>query len=360
MNDHELDRLLRRAQPASAARVPAVLPLLRAGGLELLGDIEDENFYPTGENEIVSVSRRRSPSRSVRWLLGAVAAVAVVLAVLLPMRFFGGRPESASPTGGNARILADRLPQTALKGRGLPFFVLDDPNWSLSHLQILSDRGDLVMAEKGSSRTLQIKWTKRSGEWREGAEPVTVFGTEGELRHRNGDPGYLLAFQHGNYVMSFSGDGFAEVGQYADVIAKMHQVGEKKWHASMPDWVITPEQVDAMMAAILRDVPVPGDQEFYKLSTKWPTPYSVLGKGIASDLGCAWLGEYDQAYQEKDEAGMAHAVEILRGSRRWKVVQQIDGRKEWLRTVQKSVDKMVERKPVTEEADFLPLCGEEL
>jgi len=190
MNDHELDRLLRRAQPASAALVPAVAPVLGEAGRELLEEIMSApERIAAGDQtvaaEIIPMPVRHGAPRYARWSLGVAAAVAVVLAVVLPMQVFGAHPGSAPPAAPSGGVTPTRtaagLPQTPLTGEGIPHFVLDDPSWSLSAVRSESQGGSELWKVPGTSRALQIGWGQLAGSWPRAGQSrrVTVFGIGG-------------------------------------------------------------------------------------------------------------------------------------------------------------------------------------
>ncbi|GAB3243789.1 hypothetical protein [Kineosporia babensis] len=338
MNDRELDELLRGAQPRSAAEVPLVAPALHQAGQDLLETIMSvpESSYPEPEDlkaeEVVLIGVRRRPPRRSWWLLGAAAAVAVVLAVALPMQFFGRDTAAVEPAGVVKKSGTPGLPQEPLTGDGMPYFLMDNPDWKTAG----ADSDDIGYSTKGARLSIQYK--KGSSVLEEdgtptistemGMQPITIFGRPGAVWDRSkfsDRDGFELYFRHAGLTAMVYGDGLDTREQFYAAIADLKQVSEEEFMASLPDSHVLPDDKAATIQELLADVKVPDGFKAVSVPKEGPIRLSVLADDVVLDVGCAWADVYLKAQKNQDAAGVARAVEAMQGSRDWTAMDKIYG-----------------------------------
>jgi hypothetical protein len=321
VNDYQQDRLVRQAQ-ASAAEV--ALDLSR-GGQELLEEIMSTSLAPLpldpGELEPVQLPARPAPERRKRRaLIGLAAAAAFAVAIGGPTIAFHGRSTIAPAAGG---------PQSPIAASGNPRLLLDDPAWTIAHVQqFTADTGEMTFT--AGTRRLEVHWTAAAlypallKDRVTGRKPVPVqaFARTGALiTYSNEDFAALLPPQGKNFL-EVRGEG-ADKAAFLAVLAELKQVPLPDWNAAMPVSVLTPAQAPAAITQMLADVPLPAGFDRSSLKVSGTNDYYQVGAQVIGAVTCAWLDRYENARKAQDAAGTARVVKALRNSRQWAVLQQM-------------------------------------
>jgi hypothetical protein len=323
VNDREIDQLLRKLEPGGE---PGLEGLLREAGQELLEEImstQPEKVFEADEiavHEVVPLPREGQERHRLRWVVGIAAAVAVVLAIILPMTLMQ-RSGMAIP--------ADRLPQKPLIGKGNPYLMLEDPRWPMDYLQ--EERADLgeehfVLNQESS---LKVHWypadqydgyfDDRSADSK--PSRLRLFGVDAALFDQGHGTYEVMLPVSGNVFLDLRGDGIDSLDTFAGLLANLRQLGQSEWYAALPTEMVTPDRSVAMAKEMLRDVPLPKGTRAEQFSSSLSSDYYQFGVKVIAPVACAWFAEYERARDVGDEKTMAKVADVFRGSRDWKVLQ---------------------------------------
>ena len=337
MNDHELDGLLRRAQPESAIRVPAVAPMLHEAGQELLEEImsvELKSDRVGGVSEATSLSSRwgQPRSRGRRWLAGVAVAAAVVAAVVMPTVVFHDAGAATPAVSPSLPPSASPSPQpSAPTGTGNPYLLLDGPGWKVDYvIQTASADGEIQFRQKSTDVGLDISWVPIAGyqdryeDRRSEHEPknFTFLGRKAVL-FGQGDDGFEVLAKRGDVFLDVRSSGTGSRPEFDALVRQLKQVTAEQWFAAMPKSVVTPSETTAIAAQMLKDVPLPDGFDASIFTSAFTNEYDQFGFRVVAKVTCAWLADYAQARTAHDEAGMAAADAALSSSKNWRVVQRL-------------------------------------
>jgi hypothetical protein len=343
MNDHELDQLLRQAQPASAVRVPVVAPLLREAGQELLEAIvaidPQSDRSESGPAETTLLLPRpgrgeasRSWSRGRRRLVGVAVAATVVAAIAVPTAVFqgagpGNQAVSPSPASSASSSPQPRPPAVT----GNPYLLLDGPLWEIENVsQTASLSGEITFRRKSTDISLQIGWNPISGyqyllDDRRSAHKGKQFTFLGRkaLLFPAGQGEFEVLAKRGNAFLGVRSTGTATRKDLDELLGQLRPVTAEEWLAAMPKSVVTPSETTTVAAQMLRDVPLPDGFDASIFTTAFTNEYDQFGFRVVAKVTCAWLADYAQARTAHDEAGMAAADAALSSSKNWPVVKRL-------------------------------------
>lgn len=334
-----------------------------------------EKSYPDGyvaETEVTPLSARRRPPRYSRWLLGLAAAVALVLAVALPMRFFGAG-DATAPAGQGT----PGLPQSPLTGVGIPYLALDRPGWEQHGFSMTRTSGLLgyrIPSDASRQRlvvTWAPTWEKLSIDlpeigFRVGVlvpdevlsepEPVTVYGLKGELRHGKAD--YVVTFPYQDTQFSVIGLDFATRDAFYAVVSGLGQVNPEEFVARAPADQILPDQQAPIIEELLSRMEIPGNYRRERLMALGSMSRAALLEQVTGSVGCAWIDGYNSAYDNGDERAMARVTKAVRGIQT--VVTQEGGgmNGDWAEGFDYTMGELEKFKHVNKGDVFAGRCGE--
>ncbi|GAB3243810.1 hypothetical protein [Kineosporia babensis] len=323
MNDHEIDRLLKQIEFDGGDRLEG---MLREAGQELLEEIMSKpvvqkHDVDAVEIPVVALKPRRKPAR---WLLGAAAAVAAVVAVALPMAVFDREEESAVvPAAGS------------VNSAGNPFLVLDDPDWEPSSLGQSELEGfQDFLGPKGSA--LIVHWGKAERypelyeAQRDGFDPsselssMELLGAEAAVFKRH-DGNFMAMLPPGSspvYLDFFATD-MKSLDEFTQVLSQLRPVSEQEWTEALPSDTIFPDEAVAAARQMLSEVPVPDGVEAGDFPAAFTTGYYQYASPVADALFCGWVRQFQDARSSGDEARLDEAGEALAGSRTWPVLMKM-------------------------------------
>jgi hypothetical protein len=347
VNDRALDKLVRLAQPGSAAAVGSLDP--GRGGQELLEEImsidvvtqphpSDPEPEDLGETGPVSPVRRRRRS-----LIAVAAATAFIAAVAGPtIAFRGGDEAKIVPGAYSARAQAI--------AQGIPRVLLDDPAWSITHVdQFTETEGEISFT--AGRRELQVNWRSAREHQRRyrdrsetvsSPEPIVVLGREGGLFSYSATDFAVMLPPQGQTFLDFRALGM-DKSALVVVLSKLRLASVEEWLGAMPASVVTPDKTVAVAREMLADVPLPTGFDRSTLPTEGTNDYYQFGAAVIGTVTCAWLRDYDRAHAAGDEPGMARVDAALSTSRTWKVLQTMNSDGDYPEVVWMFADQVSDR-----------------
>jgi len=327
MNDHEIDRLLRRSQPDDVAA------LLHEAGQELLEEIMSapdhiDESTETFLEEVVSLPPWRRKRRRVRWLVGVAAALAAGLAITVPLTLLRG-PGGVTPASG--------LPQEPLRSIGNPYLILDRLDWRMTHLyQQGSQDGEEAFTE-ASGGELQIHWYAADRyssyladrEHAEKARPINLFGMVGDLFESGHQSFEVFLPPQGDSFVAIRGDGVDSRKDFFALLQDLHVLDEATWTASLPSAMVAPDESVEVARQMLSDVPLPDGTRVQQFRSEAALDYYQFGVTVMGPVACGWFADYERARADGDQERMAQIAKVFEGSRRWKVLRTMAENGAW-------------------------------
>lgn len=334
MNDHELDQLLRGADPHQTAGD------LREAKHALLEEImTTPPTTPTTERPAAPAARppRRRTLR-MAGLAGALASAAVLVGAVAvpawldddPSGGQAGQPHGSTPAVDDGDLVyASAVVKAAQRH---PRMLID--GWTISAVNgFTDDTGSVVFTD--GTRELEMTWYPaglydayvRDRAYEGKAEPVEVAGGDGALyRYPSaGDEEVLLSPEGGVFAALRTGvDGWKGHAQVMAVLEKVRAASVDDWLAAMPRDVVTPAKAADVLATTLTGVPLPPGFDRGTLEDLGTNDRYQFGAQVTHRVACAWMDSYWAAKKAGDDATVDRATQALVGSRQWPVLQQID------------------------------------
>ncbi|WBB78256.1 hypothetical protein O7606_18710 [Micromonospora sp. WMMD882] len=345
-HDH-LDRTIRDADPYR----PGTISHLDGAAQNLLEEIMS---VPTLEPVAGPPAERRRPRR--RFLPGRLAVAGVAAAVLAgllgvsllvePPGEPGAPPiatETTDPATGPARYSAMVLKAAEEN----PRLLIDEPGWQVTTVYGFAEQEGTIAFGKGG-RTLEMNWypAARYDLYRADRlhvskpEQVSVNGWPGDLfRYSASDFAVMLRPRDGSFVELRTSGAWSRT-DFDKVLASVVRVDARSWLAALPPHVVTPETVDERAAEILADVPLPPGFDPGKLTMPGANDTYQFGVEVIGRVGCGWIAEWLRAKEAGDDAAARRAVDALNGSRKWKVLRQMDVEGDWPEVFWETTDRV--------------------
>ena len=338
-NDDALARM-RAANPCSATelrKATADAELSRAMQRAIAAGESPSRPIPVGDRVACEhAARTRSGrggvfSRHRRASLGlGLACVAVVAALIL---LSGGSVNSvrdgAHPTFAAAAVKV---------AEANPRLLVTAPGWSIVHARGFEvDSGELIYGDGEhrpygpEQRRLTLTWypARFYGSYLRDrghvSSPVTstLLGQRATTFHyaEEARPTYAT-------ILSPQGNVFIEVRgtlgskqEYEAVLHSLRPVSVDAWLGAMPPEVVRPAARSAVIAQMLRGIPVPPGFDTSALQSKSAlTDRFMLGKSVTGAVACDWLRRWLSATRAGDGAAAQEAVDAMGTAPHWPVL----------------------------------------
>jgi hypothetical protein len=351
VNDQELDRLLRQAQPHTDAMVESLD--LDRGGQELLEEIVSTPSTPQFDVshlepvELPAAAAPAPPSRRRRALIAVTAAAAFAAAIAGPTIVFRGGNDALITPGaysGQARAVASSNPR----------LLIDNPDWKITHVDEFSaDVGEIEFSN--GDRRLEVHWYAADTyqDYYDDRLMVSkpksfdLLGREGaQFTYSANDFAVMMPVKGKNFLEIRGGVG--DHAAFAAVLAQLKQVSVEQWLAAMPASVVTPGETGKVAQQMLADVPLPAGFNTSKLPHGGTNDFYQFGAAVIGNVTCAWLKDYQSARTAGNEPGMAKVDEALGTSRTWKTLQQMNKDGDYPEVIWEFADRVHKREAVDE------------
>ncbi|MFG1623552.1 hypothetical protein [Kribbella sp. NPDC049227] len=307
MNDHELDRLLARANPFgddTVRRLPA-----DAAASDLLEEIVTTTA-PTPELR---------PNRRRRVIVLAAAAAAIVIA-LTGVFFPRGNP--AAPTSAyaaEARAIAEANQR----------LLVDAPGWKVSRVdEFTAELGEMTFA-KGNQR-LDVYW-RPADQYQtfyddrahdNTHQPIELLGLDGTIfRYDSTDFTTILKPKGKNFLEIRGGAG--DEAAYRDLIGKLKPVGVDEWLDALPASAVKPADNKKTVDGMLEGLPLPDGFDKAPLYQQTVNDRYQVGARVTGAVSCAWLNQWTTAKKSGDKAKVAEAVAAMKTSHSWPILKEM-------------------------------------
>jgi hypothetical protein len=268
--------------------------------------------------------RHRVASASVG--LACIAAIALLVVLL------GGGSLESVKDGGRPTYAA-----AAIKvAEANPRLLITAPGWSIVHANSFETESGGLTYKKAGHPTLGPEGVSAVMNWepasfyrralreygRDGkATKVRVVGRPASAFQINGGAAYLVVLppQRNVYVtLSLPAE------EHETLLRSVRAVGVDRWLAAMPPEVVQPADESAVIASMLKGVPLPPGFDVSSLETERVLINRYeLGQAVAGAVACGWLESWDAANRSGDTATAAAAVAGMSGARHWAVLLQM-------------------------------------
>ncbi|TCC66421.1 hypothetical protein E0H73_05955 [Kribbella pittospori] len=308
MNDHELDRLLARANPFGDDSVRH----LPAGAAA--SDLLEEIVTTTAPTPELRPNRRRR-------VIVLVAAAAAIVVALTGVFFPRGNP--AAPTSAYAaevRAIAEANQR----------LLVDAPGWKVSRVdEFTADLGEMTFA-KGNQR-LDVFW-RPADQYQtyfddrahdNTHQPIELLGQAGTI-FRYGDTTDFTT------ILKPKGKNFLEIrtdvgseAAYRTLIGKLKPVGVEEWLDALPASAVKPADNKKTVDAMLADLPKPDGFDAAGLYQQTVGDRYQVGARVSGAVSCAWLDQWTAAKKSGDKTKVAEAVAAMKTSHNWPILKEM-------------------------------------
>jgi hypothetical protein len=208
---------------------------------------------------------------------------------------------------------------------------VDLPGWEVSDVQQFTAE-DGEMSFTGGSGQLDVHWRPAEGYHdyladRSRGNPsisIEVLGQGATLFQYRGTTDFTTILPPtGTSFLEIRGD-LGSREEYLRVLAALTPVTTEEWLAAMPDNVVVPSDVDAVVARMLTGVPLPPGFSAGPLSQDLAQDRYQLGATVSGSVLCAWLDRWDDARTRGNEDRAAEAVAALQSSRQWPILLEMN------------------------------------
>lgn len=359
MNDHRL----RLADPFDAVRGQD----LADADLALL-----EQILTTPD---VEPGRWRRPKpRTLRGHLirAGIAAAAVTAMIAVPVVIDHGAGRGTGP-GASARSTQVRYAAMVKVAEANPRILVTAPGWKVRDLegfdpesggmrfQLGPDRwedrtytatGDNMLSSAHVNTAPQVDVTWYPSDQYESyladraAEPhvqhLTVLGQRSQMVSYSGTDHAVMLPPQGKVfieIRSSAGDEAA----FKDFLAHdIEQVDVDTWLAALPDAIVTSGNAASQAATMLQGIPLPPGFDRSALVGPVPLDRYQFGAKVAGAVACGWLDAWVRAHAGGDSAAQQRAVDALRTSRGWKVLQDMNAEGDYPEVLWEYADKIAD------------------
>ncbi len=133
------------------------------------------------------------------------------------------------------------------------------------------------------------------------------------------------------------GDWFLEVdatvgsaAEYRELMGQLERVDAETWHQSLGDDVVLPSEGEEFLAEVDQGVPVPEGLDVTTELLNLPQSRYQAGVAFVAAVSCDWFAKY--------EAGNPYAVDALRSSPNWPVLQWMNAEGDYPEVLWEYVD----------------------
>jgi hypothetical protein len=383
MNDHDLDLLVRAADPCPPGSAP---DLGDVGGALL----EEICAQPAVDRRTLARRRRRRTrhASALRTRLAvSVATAAAMTAVIGAPAIIAdhragdgpghrtstdagpqlGRDGATGPGPGQVSTAPIRYAAAAVRvARANPRVLVTAPGWKVSTVEGFDpDAGEMTFQlgpdqwrdeafAAGSTHLnaaphLEVTWyprdqydTYRADRAREPhLQHVSLFGLTGQMISYSATDHAVLLPPQGAVFLELRGSDIGDEAAFKSFLAdSIEQVDVGTWLEAMPSSVVTARNLDAQVRSVLAGVPLPPKFDTSSLDRGLAVDSYQFGARVTGMVACGWIEEWQRARAAGDTAAAQRAVSALGTSRDWAVLQQMDAEGDYPEVVWQYADAL--------------------
>jgi hypothetical protein len=309
VNDLEIDALVRRTTPITAAAVDG-LPLAAE-----LTALREEIARP----ETAVATRPSWTRRSGRWLAAAAVALLIGGAVVV------------TNVGDDDSAYAAEAVRVA---RAVPRLLVTADGWEVTRADEFSVELGEVTFSRGNER-LDLHWrtaAEHDGYVDDRAHSsgppvkVEVDGHDGVLFRYVGTDEYTALWLDGDHSLEFRGVA-GSVEEFRSLLDSLEEVSVDDWLAAMPASAVQPADRAETIAAMLDPIPLPPGFDtavFDRVDGSAVSDRYQLGAQVTGAVACAWIDRWVAADAAGDAVAKQQAADAIGSSRTWPILHEMD------------------------------------
>jgi uncharacterized membrane protein len=367
MNDHDLDLLVRAADPCPPGSAP---DLGDAGGALL----EEICAQPAVDRRTLARRRRRRTrhASALRTRLAVSVATAAAMtavigapAIIADHRAGGeaghragtdagprvGRDGATGPGPSQVSTAPIRYAAAAVRvARANPRVLVTAPGWKVRSVEGFDpDAGEMTFqlgpdqwrdettnfgsAHVNAAPHLEVTWyprdqydTYRADRAREPhLQQLNLFGLTGQMISYSATDHAVLLPPQGAVFLELRGSDIGDEAAFKSFLAdSIEQVDVGTWLEAMPPSVVTARNLDAAVRRVLAGVPLPPGFDASSLDRGLAVDSYQFGARVTGMVACGWIEEWQRARDAGDTAAEQRAVSAMATSRDWAVLHDMD------------------------------------
>jgi hypothetical protein len=264
-------------------------------------------------------------------LASAAFALACAATIAILVILGGGSVESVRDGGRPAYAAA------AIKvAEANPRLLITAPGWSIVHANSFETESGGLTYKKAGHPVLGPDGVSAVMNWEPASDytaalrgygneatgtRIAVLGHQATAFQINAGADYLVVLPpQGSVFVTLS----LPEEEHEALLRSLRAVGVDRWLAAMPPEVVQPADESAVIASMLKGVPLPPGFDVSSLETERVLINRYeLGQAVAGAVACGWLASWDAAHRSGDVATEEAAVAGMSGVRRWPVLLQM-------------------------------------
>jgi hypothetical protein len=361
MNDHDLDLLLRAADPVPG---PGAVDLDGAD-VVLLAEICERPAV----DRLSLLQRRRRRTRQAsalrtRLTVSVATAAAMTVAIGVPAIIAdhragsttGGtgsearRPGTTRPGPGQVSTAPVTFAAAAVRvARANPRVLVTASGWKVRSVEGFDPEAGEMTFQLGPDRMrrekylngysvvndaprLEVSWYPRdqyeSYRADRAREPhlqhLDLFGTQAQMISYSATDHAVMLPPRGAVFLELRGNVGDEAAFKQFLADSVEQVDVRTWLAAMPSSVVTAGNLDGAVRKALAGVPLPPGFDASSLDRGLALDSYQFGARITGMVACGWIEEWQRAGESGDTAAQQRAAAAMATSRDWAVLQAMD------------------------------------
>jgi hypothetical protein len=347
MNDDEIYRELRDADPASSGRMACLE--LEAAEAALAEAIISRPL--TAEAPEITTTPWPSASRRPRRGILGIAGIAIVAAMAAVLLHSAGSDPGAQSKAYPAELV--RFAESS------PLLLLEEPGWRVGYANQESAgegelefiRGRKLPPERISEgrdgvihglRPPTVRQRRAELNWRNGPlrpwlgdraasadfrTTAAVLGTTADVfRYEDGHPGdyeFTALWAEAGRVLEFRAP-VPDLAAFDRRLSALRRVGSQRWLEAMPASVIEAASHGRAVTAMLKGIPLPAGFKASEIpDAGLTTDRYQLGAAVAGTVACRWFRQWGEDRDRGDEAGVREAELALAGAQKWPILREM-------------------------------------
>lgn len=342
--DHHLDDLDARLDGLVASAAPITDEVLVALGLDIhLDELAAAVMATPRPAPAAARADRRWPRRAGAAAVGVAAALLLTIGSLA---LVGADDDTRHQAWAASQV---RFAETS------PLLLVTAPGWKVTGADEQPDGIGAITFGDGGSGEVELSWGDyeptqaesakvRADESDQAVEVPVPGGTATVYRFRGSDI-YSAIWSRGPDTIELRGE-LPSPEAFEAILRSLRPVSLDRWLAALPSASVSADDRAAVIDQMLADVALPSgfDRSALLAGDEVRDRYQ-LGVAVAGAVACGWLDAWDAAEAADDEAGMAAATEAMAGSRRWRVLLDMDPEGAYPEVLWEVADSMAAGRP---------------
>jgi hypothetical protein len=231
---------------------------------------------------------------------------------------------------------------------GAPLLLVTEEGWRVTRAdQFDADTGELAF--KDGTHEMALSW--RAADTHQSfvedrqndagdSWDVTITGRPATLIRYEGTTDFTALWLDGSKSLELRGE-FPTLEDYLAIAETLEFVDQDTWFAALPKDTVRPSERPLVVDTMLADVPVHPSIDVDELErSPFLSNRYQLGQQLTGDVSCAWIKQWVDATTNGGDEAAQDAVDAMKTSRRWAILQEMDSHGGWSEVVWEYADAM--------------------